>query len=166
MSRDDNRLFELLARALQDRPREPSQQRVEAVRARAEAGQRLAAAAPRRRHRVRWALAVGVVLSSVVAFGAGVATAEGLPRPVRAAAHGIGLPVDSPRLVEAWETLRELSLALGTRDAEVITRLDQRLLDLVAGLTAEEKEEIEPIAQEVHLRAVRLVALIERTSGG
>jgi hypothetical protein len=85
-------------------------------------------------------LAVGTI-----AFAAGAP----VPRPARAVAHGLGLPVDSPALVDAKSALDSLRSALeGTDDSRVrraIANLEERLADL----DSDERDEITSEARQL-----------------
>ncbi|HET9600606.1 MAG TPA: hypothetical protein VFP08_03415 [Acidimicrobiales bacterium] len=90
-------------------------------------------------------------------FAAGVLLADDLPRPVRGAAHAIGLPVESNELVDARAAQDRLGLALAGGDAEAAREADAEMVRLVKALNADERAKVEPVAHEVHLRALELI---------
>jgi hypothetical protein len=83
-----------------------------------------------------------------------VLLAEDLPRPVREVAHAIGLPVDSTELVDGRNAVHDLGLALAAGDAEAVAAADAEMLRRVDELSESERDEVVPVAHEVHLRAV------------
>ncbi len=104
------------------------------------------------------ALAVlGIAAALVVGVLGGVILGDDLPRPLRAAAHAVGLPVDSPELVDARAELASLGRALAAGDLEAIREADAQMVALVKGLDPDERARIEPVAHEVHLRAVEVL---------
>jgi hypothetical protein len=156
MSADD-RLLELLAVALAPGERRPPPARVEEVRALASSAAMPAPVPLRRRtpHLVTWAVAASVAAAS---FMAGLVVANDLPRPVRAMAHAVGLPVDSNELVDARAALDRLGQALAAGDADAVRTEDATMVSLVRDLDDDERTRIEPVAHEVHLRAVEFLA--------
>ena len=115
----------------------------------------------------RAALAVlGVAAALLVGLVGGVVLGDDLPRPVRAAAHAIGLPVESPELVEARAELHALGRALAAGDLQAIRVADAEMVALVRGLDADERARIEPVAHEVHLRAVEVLGDADEAGGG
>ena len=104
---------------------------------------------------VTWAAAAAV---AAAAFLAGLVIADDMPRPVRAAAHAVGLPVDSNELVDAQAALDRLGRALAAGDTDAVRAEDATMVRLVKSLDDDERDRIEPVAHEVHLRAVQLLA--------
>jgi hypothetical protein len=151
---EDRRTEELLGRALRSDLAEPPTDGIARVRARAEAGLSLPQARPRRRVRYVAAAAAAILL----AFGVGLLVGEELPRPLRAALHDIGLPVDSPEFVETEDTLLRLGVAIAAGDTASVEKLDDQMLALVHTLDEDERARIEPAAHEVHLVAQELLA--------
>lgn len=116
----------------------------------------------------RFALAIAAIAVFVVAFGAGVVFQDDLPRPVRVAARAIGLPLESPELVEARELMLRLGELVGSTERgertvatpmvlDEMESVDARMLVLVGKLDAGEKAKLVPVAHEVHLRAVQVL---------
>ena len=155
----DDELLERLGHALAPEARQPPESSVAAVRAQAEAAALppptpLPARSKRWRQPVTWVAAAAVAAAS---FAAGVLLADDLPRPVRGAAHAIGLPVESNDLVDARAALDRLGLALAVGDAEAAREADAEMVRLVQALNADERAKVEPVAHEVHLRALELI---------
>lgn len=139
----DEELLSLLAATFPPDPTPPSAAVLTSLHAAVEAG--TAAVGPRRsarthlprRPRARvaaWAAGIAVLLASTsTAYAVSGAT---LPRPLRAAAHAVGLPVDSPALADVRVAEHRLRHALVTGDAAAITlaahQLRQQLADLDA----------------------------------
>ena len=152
---DDETLIRELRTAIASSTFDPPDEGVERVRARAEAGKRLVDL-DRRRTRAQRIMLLAAALVCMLAFASGVVFATNVPAPVRATLHSAGLPVDSPELVEARAVLHDLGVALGEgRPPEEVRQADTRMLELVEQLDREEKQEIVPVAHEVHLRAVQ-----------
>ena len=152
---DDETLLRELRTAIASRSFDPPEEGVQRVRARAEAGKRLVDL-DRRRTRAQRIMLLAAALVCLLAFASGVVFATDVPAPVRAALHSAGLPVDSPDLVEARAALHDLGVALGERRSpEEVQQTDARMLELVEQLDKEEQEEIVPVAQEVHMRALQ-----------
>lgn len=153
---DDERLLGLLGRALEPAPAEPPRARVEALRAMAtRAGGRSQSHARGRRALGRRLIAAAAL--AVLAFLGGLVVGHDLPRPLRVIAHGLGLPVESPALADARDALDVLGLALSRDDREGVRRADAKMVRLVKALPAGDKRKIEPVAHEVHLRAVAVL---------
>ena len=152
---DDETLLRELRTTLASISFDPPEEGVQRVRARAEAGKRLVDL-DRRRTRAQRIMLLAAGLVCLLAFASGVVFATNVPAPVRSALHSAGLPVDSPDLVEARAALHDLGVALGERRSpEEVQQTDARMLELVEQLDKEEQEEIEPVAQEVHFRALQ-----------
>ncbi len=151
---DDERILDLLGRALRDDTEiAPPPERTAALRAQVLA--RRASAAPRQPAvpgRRRWRRAAAVA-AAAAAFVVGLVIGHDPPRPIRELAHDVGLPVDSPTLVDARDQLDRLGSALAAEDEDEVKAADACMLAHVAELDAEEKAEIVPVAHEVHLRA-------------
>ena len=94
---------------------------------------------------------------AAAAFLVGLVIADDMPRPVRAAAHAVGLPVDSNELVDAQAALDRLGRALAVGDTDAVRTEDATMVRLVKSLDDDERARIEPVAHEVHLRAVQLL---------
>ncbi|HZJ49887.1 MAG TPA: hypothetical protein VFF07_03300 [Actinomycetota bacterium] len=151
---DEETLLHELRAALVSSSVEPADDRVQRVRARAEAGKRFMEL-ERRRGRSQRAVLMAAALVCLLAFASGVVFATDIPTPLRAALHSAGLPVASPELIEARAVLHDLGVALGEeRSPEEVQQADARMLELVEQLDKKEQEAIVPIAHEVHLRAV------------
>ena len=153
--RDDERLLDRLASELEPLVREPDPARVAAVRAHAADAARVRGvkANPWRRRLIVTCAAAALVL---VGVSIGVIVADDMPRPVRRVAHGAGLPVDSPELVDAAPSCA----GSGTRrvgDASEVRAADAEMVRLVKELDTDERADLEPVAHEVHLRAVEFL---------
>src|SRR5581483_5943688 len=136
-------LLDTLAMALEPPTVEPTASELFALRVAVASHHAPASAAPARAARVPWwrrPWAVASLATGMALAGTSAAMATGaapVPDPVRAVAHAIGLPVDSPAVVQvqrATDNLqRDLSKpaatppAQATRDAE---RLQQKLSNL------------------------------------
>jgi hypothetical protein len=81
-----------------------------------------------------------------------------MPDWMRATAHDVGLPIESPQLVEARAELERLGNALAQADRAEVAAADAEMVRLVKSLSAAERRKIEPVAHEVHLRAVEFLA--------
>lgn len=161
---DEETLLHELRAALVSSSEEPADERVQRVRARAEAGKRLMDL-ERHRGRAQRAVLVAAALVCLLAFVSGVIFATDIPTPVRAALHSAGLPLESPELIEARAVLHDLGVALGEeRSPEEVQQADARMLELVEQLDKNEQEAIVPVAHEVHLRAVEYLG--NSSSGG
>ena len=153
----DDRLLDLLAHALDSGPVTPPPAAVAAVRLRATDGRRRAVTVRSRPPR-RIFVGAAALASIVVAFALGLTLADNMPRPVREVAHGVGLPVDSPNLVDARQELQRLGRALAACDLPAVGRADPEMVRLVKSLDQDERARVEPVAHEVHLRAVSSLA--------
>ncbi len=152
---DDETLLRELRTAIASSSVDPPDEGVHRVQARAEAGKRLVDL-DRRRTRAQRIMLLAAALVCLLAFASGVVFATDVPAPVRAALHSAGLPVDSPELVEARAVLYDLGVALGEgRPPQEVQQTDERMIQLVEQLDKEEQEEIAPVAQEVHMRALQ-----------
>lgn len=156
MIREDDRLLALLGQALEPEPLEPPAKRIAEVRARAEAGARLLPVVERQRRRRR-TLVSAAVAAILAAFGAGLVLGHDLPRPLRAVAHDLGLPVESVELVDTRDAVDRLGSALSQEDPEEVAAADADVVRRVNALEEEERAKIEPVAHEVHLRAVEFL---------
>jgi hypothetical protein len=154
MSPDDERLLDRLGTELETPAREPPLDRVAAVRAHA-AAQAPARPIPLWRRRTAALVAAAALL--LVGVTAGVLVSDDLPRPVRRVAHDVGLPVDSPEFVDAHQELHRLGEALAAGDADEVRAADAAMVRLVKSLDDDERDELEPVAHEVHLRAVEFL---------
>lgn len=159
---NDEELLSRLGRALVPPAGEPDPTKVARLRALAEAGRTPAAdpLADRResraggRQRRRFAGFAAGVAAAAASFLVGVLAGADPPRPLRAAAHAVGLPVESPHLTDARNELRALGEALAAGDRSRVAADDRRMVSLVKALPPDERKKIEPVAHEVHLRAV------------
>lgn len=156
MSERDDDLFERLHRALEPEPQEPPAERVRAVRALALARREFQAAGARALRRTRL-VTMAAVVATLVALGGGFALGVGMPEPLRAAAHNLGLPVESPELVRARALLHSLGVALSNEQPDKVARADRQMLAVVETLEEVEQSKIVPVAHEVHLRAVEFL---------
>lgn len=163
---DDDRLLSAVATALMCEPVPPPPDRIAEVRRRAELGRVGGFAVPRpagRRRRetaprIRWrSVAALAAVAAALAFSAGLTVGHDLPRPVRSVAYSVGLPVDSPRLVDARRQLDLLGEALGRIDPPRVEASDSEVVRLVTSLAPDERRQIEPLAREIHLRALEFL---------
>lgn len=153
---DDHDLLGRLRRALEPEPQGPPAERVEAVRARAVAGSELRVAAERARRRTRL-VSVAAVVAILAALTWGFALGVSTPEPLRATAHNLGLPVESPELVEARSLLHDLGVALSNEQPDRVARTDRQMLAVVETLDENEQSKIVPVAHEVHVRAIEFL---------
>lgn len=120
------------------------------------------AVVPLRRGTSRRVGRVGAAAAAIVVFAGSAAAAAtggmGLPRPVRAVAHAIGLPVDSPALDEAHQHLRALDAALDARDAEVAEEALRRLGEAVSRMPDDERDDVRDDVEEALAEAAPLLA--------
>ncbi len=156
MTPEEERLLSQLGRALGPDPAQPPAERLAVIRARAEAGAPLIAAGAQRRRRRRalMSLAAAAILA---AFTGGLILGHELPRPVRDVAHDVGLPVESVELVDTRAAVDRLGQALSVGDAREVAVADADMVRKVQALEEEERAKIEPVAHEVHLRAVEFL---------
>jgi hypothetical protein len=147
--RSEDRIEQLLTRALDPGDRQPTDDRVAAVRA------HVLAARPRGRRVVR---RFAVALAALAVLAGGIVIGYNPPDWVRDGARAIGLRfVDSPELVDARAEMLRLGRAVSRKDGAAIIAGDNSMLGLVKKLDADEKNEIVPIAHEVHLRAIMVL---------
>ncbi len=175
----DDRILDLLAEAL-DRDVDavrPDPARLAALRTSVEARRRAADTVPSlvAVHRPRRWRTVAAVVAVAAGFVAGLLVGAELPRPVREIAHAIGLPLDSPELVDTREAVDELGRALAAGIAadlagelasdefDAIADADARMLIHVGTLDENERDEVVPVAHQVHLQAVRFFEDHDRT---
>ncbi|MBV9254949.1 MAG: hypothetical protein JO054_12010, partial [Actinobacteria bacterium] len=116
-SRRDLALLDTLAAALAPAPVEPSASELFSLRMAVASHHALVDGAPARRAaatrvpfwRRPWALASLATGMALAGTGAAMATgAAPVPDPVRAVAHAIGLPVDSPQVVQVQRATQTL----------------------------------------------------------
>lgn len=90
---------------------------------------------------------VGAAAVVVVTLSASAAAAAGggmpLPRPMRAVAYAVGLPVDSPALDDTHRHLRALDEAVDQGDRPEARRTVLRLEKAVARVPADERHDVE-----------------------
>lgn len=166
----DEELLSRLGRALEPPAGGPDPAKVARMRALADAGRRSTGdqLADRRKSRAGagWrrpmaGVAAGIA-AALISFVVGIVAGADPPRPLRAAAHAVGLPVESPQLIDARNQLHALGEALAAGDRTRVAADDRRMVSLVKALSPEERKKIEPVAHEVHLRAV---AFLEQQPG-
>ncbi|MGQ0743281.1 MAG: RNA polymerase sigma factor [Acidimicrobiales bacterium] len=102
----------------------------------------------RARHYSVIAAAVGGII--VTALFVGLVLGSTLPRPVRAFARVLGLPVESVSLSQAEAEMATLAAALRRGDADAARTADQRLSALVAGLDSSERDRVVALAEQLH----------------
>ncbi|MDQ6909808.1 MAG: hypothetical protein M3Z84_03335, partial [Actinomycetota bacterium] len=73
-------------------------------------------------------------------------TGASLPEPVRAAAHAVGLPVDSVALADARAASAKLKEGLRAHDRAVVDDAARRLRERVSRLDADDRHSIAPEA--------------------
>ena len=83
------------------------------------------------------------------AFAAGAP----VPRPIRAVAHDVGLPVDSPELTDAKGAESDLRIVLAINDPATIKRVRARLNHKLAAVPRDERGQIEKDAKALLARA-------------
>ena len=90
---------------------------------------------------------VGSAAAAVVALSASAAAAVGggvpMPRPVRAVAYAVGLPVDSPALDDTHRHLRALDEALDHKDRPAVRLRAHQLEQAVAMVPADERDDVQ-----------------------
>jgi hypothetical protein len=156
----DDRLLHLLADALAPEPVEPSPGEL------AHLYRAVTTPRPAARHRPRSAVAslrrpIPAIAAAFVLLSGGTAvalTGPPLPRPVRAVAHDVGLPVDSPELADARGATSHLEHALEAREAKAVQAAADRLEKRLRNVHGDERAEIEREAQKLLDRANASVA--------
>jgi hypothetical protein len=169
MTSDDDRTLALLRRVLEaDAPESPPDRMAE-IRERAISGRARLLKQADQESEVKarrpatpaqmpfWAAAAASALLLLTAFIGGVGVGSEMPDWARGPAYSLGLPVDSPRLVEAREELDRLGNALAAGDRREVAQADEQMVRLVKSLDEAERRKIEPVAHEVHLRAVEFL---------
>jgi len=94
----------------------------------------------------------GSVAAAMVVFSASAAAAAGgvpLPRPVRAVAYTVGLPVDSPALDDTNHHIDELKAAVKANDKPKVVATARRLSTDLRKVPSDEKKEAEQKVQAV-----------------
>ena len=102
----------------------------------------------------------GSVAAAAVLFSASAAAAAGgvpLPRPVRAVAYTVGLPVDSPALDDTNHHIKELEKAVKANDKPKAVATAERLTTDLAKVPPEEKKEAEQKVAAVMVLAAPVV---------
>lgn len=112
----------------------------------------------RRTVRPRWA--IPALAGILVLSGSGVAFAASptINRAARQFAHAIGLPVDSPRLDDAQHHREQLGAALRAGDRRKIAAAAAALREDVQHLDSEERDQIQPDADELLRQADQSLA--------
>jgi hypothetical protein len=161
-----DQLFDALGVALRPPPVEPSPGELAALhrmideRCRDRVTARVPAMRAWARPFVVAAAAAGIVVGSgAAAFAAGAP----VPRPIRAVAHDVGLPVDSPELTDAKSAASELRIVLGINDTATIKRVRARLSRKLAEVPRDERGEIERGAKALLARADHELRTVEST---
>jgi hypothetical protein len=136
---DDDELLERLGAALRPEPTELTPPSLQALR---RALEQPPAPAPR-----RWGHRFGVSAlagAAMLAGAGGVAAATGavLPEPVRAVAHAVGLPVDSPSVAAARAARASLRDGLARHDRTLVAREADRLREALGHLSADERHDL------------------------
>jgi hypothetical protein len=159
---DDQQLLEQLNRALAPGPVEPPRETVTALRA-AVAQQTAPRPVPARRPPRTWwrrpipVLAAGAFLATGISTAA-FASGATLPRPLRAAAHALHLPVDSPSLADTRTALAHLRALLPCGDP---SRIQQ-----AAGVLRDQLRALDPGARRtIADEAAQLLSHAEDTPG-
>ncbi len=100
-----------------------------------------------------------VVGSGAAAFAAGAP----VPRPIRAVAHDVGLPVDSPELTDAKGAASDLRIVLAINDPATIKRVRARLNHELAQVPGDERGQIERDAKALLAKADQQLRTAEAT---
>ncbi|HEV7865529.1 MAG TPA: hypothetical protein VGR20_22720 [Acidimicrobiia bacterium] len=109
----------------------------------------------------------GSAAAAIVVFSASAAAAAGgvpLPRPVRAVAFTVGLPVDSPALDDTNHHIKELKAAVKANDKPKAVATANRLRADLAKVPAEEKKEAAQKVDAVMVQATPLIQNPETTT--
>ena len=160
MKTEDTELLEALAVALAPPAAEPTPAEL-AVLAHAVADSRRVASPARRPSRpVRRTVVVAVVGSIVLSAGTAAAVGAGapLPRPLRAVADAVGLPVDSVALADARTSMADLRHALEAEDPPWVTSASDELREDLYRLSTGERDEVEPVSTALLERAAAFLA--------
>lgn len=168
MSRlDDIQFLDLLTRALEPKPVEPPATRLASLHQAIAEHARLHPKPVRRRvpqppllTRLRRPIAAFVAAMALTSAGTAAAIGTGavrLPRPVRAVAHGVGLPVDSPELADARSATALLRSALGHNDSDSVAVATQELNTMLDRLSDGDRSKIEDEAHSLLEQADRLI---------
>lgn len=166
MTLTSDELFDALGVALRPPPVEPSPGELAALhrmideRCRDRVTARVPAMRAWARPFVVAAAAAGIVVGS---GAAAVAAGAPVPRPIRAVAHNVGLPVDSPELTDAKSAASELRIVLGVNDTATIKRVRARLSRKLADVPRDERGEIERDAKALLARADQQLRTVEST---
>lgn len=137
---NDDELLDVLTRAFQASPAEPSQVAIDRLRQRV-SNQPTVHGGVTRRRRIR--RRVVVITTAVVLVGstsmAYAASVDALPPAVRSAARAVGLPVESNDLADTRSAETDLRIALASGDARTIAGAADHLDDRLRHLTPEER---------------------------
>ena len=148
----DQELLELLGRAFAPPPLEPSPIDVMTLRQLVVNRAALASTSTIRPHRpplTRLAIAATVAALGLGASAVAYAVGAPAPRPLEAAAHSFGLPVDSPALIDAKDAVVSLRAALGHADNRQVGSDAAVVRERLAALGTDERQEIDATAQEL-----------------
>lgn len=146
MPTEDEDLLARLAHALRPPEVEPSDEEIAALH-RAVAGGLPAPAVRRVWPRRALAGVAAAVVLLVIVSGVPV------PRPVRAAAHALGLPVDSVEVADAKSAVKELQRALNDGDQDRAARASARLRQRLDALNQSDRQRIARQADPLLQRA-------------
>ena len=166
MTLTSDELFDALGVALRPPPVEPSPGELAALHRMIDerCHDRVTARVPAMRAWARPFVVAAAAAGIVVGSGAAaVAAGAPVPRPIRAVAHDVGLPVDSPELTDAKSAASELRIVLGVNDTATIKRVRARLSRKLAEVPRDERGEIERDAKALLARADQQLRTVEST---
>lgn len=156
---EDEELLTQLGSVLRPVESEPSAAELAGFRAAVADG---AVDVPPRSPRVRPITAALVAAGSLAVVGtAAAATGASLPRPLRAVAHSVGFPIDSPDLVDARQDLEELRQQLSSGESVEVAEARQDWEQRLEGFDESDRQELSGTVDELLARAEE-----ERPAGG
>ncbi|HEX7521114.1 MAG TPA: hypothetical protein VF441_03545 [Acidimicrobiia bacterium] len=146
MTLTPDELFDALGVALRPPPVEPTPAELAALHRMIDERcvDRTTARVPATRSWMRPFVVVAAAAGIVVGSGAAAfAVGAPVPRPIRAVAHDVGLPVDSPELTDAKGAASDLRIVLAINDPATIKRVRARLNHKLAEVPGDERGQIE-----------------------
>jgi hypothetical protein len=137
---NDDELLSLLGRAFRPAQGEPPPRLISALResVAAQAG-KVANGLPRRRWLGRRPVALLAGAALLLSTGTAYAAVEGIPDPVRSAAHAVGLPVTAPDIHDLHSAEGKLRHALARHDPAEAARQAANVRGRLSGLSAGER---------------------------
>lgn len=166
MTLTPDELFDALGAALRPPPVEPTPAELAALHRMIDERcvDRTTARVPATRSWTRPFVVVAAAAGIVVGSGAAAfAVGAPVPRPIRAVAHDVGLPVDSPELTDAKGAESDLRIVLAINDPATIKRVRARLNHKLAQVPGDERGQIERDAKALLAQADQQLRTAEAT---